>query len=89
MVMQLIEKGLSLAKALDAKASEYHVKSDANEVISWESVGIRTRINDLEKGNFEARKDSRYKGIEWGVRLHKYCPDLSESVRKFYIEYYG
>jgi len=88
MIKQLIEKGSVLADKLEKKASEYHVKSDANEKISWEAVGVRTRVNDLINGNINARKDTAFKGIEWGKELVKFSPDLSEEVCSFYKEYY-
>ena len=88
MIDHLIEKGSELAAKLEEKASGYHVKSGTNELFSWEAVGIRTRVTALMEGDFEARKDSSYKDIEWGSKLHQYSPTLSEEVRSFYKEYY-
>lgn len=87
--MQLIEKGLTLSKALEAKALEYHPKSNAHESISWEAVGINTRVNDMRNGNTDARDDTKYKHIDWGATIQKYSPILAEAVRDFYKEYYG
>ncbi len=87
--MSLIEQGLILIEALDKKASEYHIKSDVSEALSWELVGIRTRVNDLKEGNHESRKDQKYRDIEWDSRLGEYYPELASLVRNFYKRYYG
>ncbi|MCP4323948.1 MAG: hypothetical protein GY787_19235 [Alteromonadales bacterium] len=87
--MQLLEKGLSLVKDLNAEASKYSVRSTVHEILSWESVGVKTRVDDLKNGNVEARNDTRYENINWGERLVKYKPKLAGSVRDFYNEYYG
>lgn len=88
MINKIIEEGIELAERLEEKLAEYYVKSDAHETCALEAVGIRTRIKDLKEGNIDARQDTRYKDIEWGSKLHKYCPKLSGEVRSFYQEYY-
>lgn len=88
MTKQLINKGLELATKFDELATEFHVKSDTHEILSWEAIGIRTRVNDLMESNTDVSKGTRYNGFKWRGNLHKYHSDISEEVRSFYQEYY-
>lgn len=88
MIKHLITSGSILADSLVDRASEYPIKSDANEIFLYEAIEVRSRVDDLVNENVVARQDSKYKNIKWGVKLYKYSPELAELVSIFYKEYY-
>ena len=80
----LVRLGEQLHSDLSQQAKQYHVKSDAHEVLSWEAVGIATLIQALRDQSplSEAQTESDLLS-DWGKQLHFAHPELADRVSQF------
>jgi mevalonate pyrophosphate decarboxylase len=87
---ELSDLGLNLSKELSKLADNFHVKSDARDILLYESATLEQEAKDLAEntGVKDHLKESTLLG-QWGQSIHHQLPDISviDRVKEFH-EFY-
>ena len=80
--------GLELAKELNLLSQQYHVKSDARDILGYEAVTIEEEAKDLIE-NCGVREDLRESTLlsKWGEALASELPEITVRVKEFHENY--
>ncbi len=86
---KIILHGKMLVEELRKRASEFNGKSSQHDELSWEAVGIETRINMLLNGEYIPLREESKKNNRWGEGLFVHSPEQGKKVVDFYFELYA
>ena len=85
----LIVTGTMLVEELRQRASEFNGKSSQHDELSWEAVGVETRVNMLINDGYTAFRDESMENNSWGESLFVHSPEQGKKVVEFYQELYA
>jgi hypothetical protein len=85
---QIIIIGEQLAADLNKRADKFHPKSYHHEELSWEAIGIETRIKSFKNGDIQSIIQESEKSDLWEQEVLPHNPDLGERVVDFYKNLY-
>lgn len=78
-------QGDALVRALETRATAYHVKSDAHDILLWEAAVIAARVAHVVSGSPPlATLAGSVIDSSWRHDLHTLEPDLVARVRAFH-----
>ncbi|MGI9517451.1 MAG: hypothetical protein ACR2NP_10415 [Pirellulaceae bacterium] len=87
-VQELIYQGNTLICELEDQVEQYHVKSDAHDILKWEIAVVRARVMDLEEqSGLPGDLLDSVLLCDWGYTLAKTIPDLARRVGQFHARY--
>ena len=81
--------GLELTKELNNLSEQYHVKSDARDILGYEAITIEEEAKDLIE-NCGVREDLRESTLlsKWGEALAAQIPEITARVKEFHENYF-
>ena len=84
----LSEIGQELARELKQLSEQYHVKSDARDILGYEAATIEEEVRDLVE-NCGVREDLKGSTLlsQWGESISSQLPDITIRVREFHDNY--
>ena len=78
-----------LIEELRNRASEFNGKSSQHDELSWEAVGVETRVSILSKGDYASLREESTKNNSWGEGLFVHSPKQGKKVVDFYRKLYA
>ncbi|MDP2713395.1 hypothetical protein [Rheinheimera sp.] len=84
----LIKSGKELVKELLLRAAGFNGKSSQHDELSWEAVGVETRVTKLEQNDHDPIIVEAGENDDWGKGLFAHSPEQSKKVAEFYRKLY-